>query len=124
MKQTEHYELNQWELSDRIRMEDFNADNAKIAAALAGKMGAWELLRTRDIQGSLNHSGPFLANRDWEPYNCVAIFFDVQVPSSIPRPHLLGLFAKRAVFWMTTNTRLRPVPPSFYFSPCRTTTIW
>lgn len=81
MKQTEHYELNQWELSDRIRMEDFNADNAKIAAALAGKMGAWELLRTRDIQGSLNHSGPFLANRDWEPYNCVAIFFDVQVLS-------------------------------------------
>ena len=27
MKQTERYGLNQWDLSDRIRMEDFNADN-------------------------------------------------------------------------------------------------
>ena len=35
MKQTEYCELNQWELSDRVRMEDFNADNAKIAAELA-----------------------------------------------------------------------------------------
>lgn len=35
MKQTEQCGLNQWELSDRIRMEDFNADNAKIAAELA-----------------------------------------------------------------------------------------
>ncbi len=35
MKQTEHCSLNQWELSDPIRMEDFNADNAKIAAELA-----------------------------------------------------------------------------------------
>ena len=35
MKQTEHCELNQWELSDPILMEDFNADNAKIAAELA-----------------------------------------------------------------------------------------
>ena len=36
MKQTDQYGLNQWDLSDRIRMEDFNADNFKIAAALAG----------------------------------------------------------------------------------------
>lgn len=35
MKQTEQYKLNQWELSDHIRMEDFNADNAKIEAQLA-----------------------------------------------------------------------------------------
>lgn len=44
MQQTEHYQLNQWELSDRIRMEDFNADNAKIAAALAGLERRIELL--------------------------------------------------------------------------------
>lgn len=34
MNQTENYQLNQWEMTDRIRMEDFNADNAKIDAAL------------------------------------------------------------------------------------------
>lgn len=34
MKQTENYQLNQWELTDRIRMEDFNGDNAKIDEAM------------------------------------------------------------------------------------------
>ena len=34
MKQTQNYQLSQWELADRIQMEDFNGDNAKIDAAL------------------------------------------------------------------------------------------
>lgn len=37
--QTKNYGLSQWELTDDVRMEDFNADNAKIDAALAGKFG-------------------------------------------------------------------------------------
>ena len=34
MEQTGNYSLNQWEGQDRILREDFNADNAKIEAAL------------------------------------------------------------------------------------------
>lgn len=34
MKQTANYKLSQWEGTDRILMEDFNGDNAKIEAAL------------------------------------------------------------------------------------------
>ena len=34
MNQTPNYQLNQWDKTDRIQMEDFNADNAKIEAAL------------------------------------------------------------------------------------------
>ena len=34
MNRTENYALTQWEATDRIMMEDFNADNAKIDAAL------------------------------------------------------------------------------------------
>lgn len=34
MNQTPHLQLNQWEKSDRIMMEDFNADNAKLDEAL------------------------------------------------------------------------------------------
>ena len=37
-KHTEHYGLNQWELSDSVVMADFNADNQKIDAALAAGM--------------------------------------------------------------------------------------
>ena len=36
-KQTENYHLSQWEKTDKVLMEDFNADNVKIDAALAGK---------------------------------------------------------------------------------------
>ena len=34
MKQTSNYQLNQWEKTDRMLMEDFNGDNAKVDAAL------------------------------------------------------------------------------------------
>ena len=34
MKQTETYQLNQWEASDRIRREDFNRDNANLEAGM------------------------------------------------------------------------------------------
>lgn len=34
---TTNYQLNQWEKTDRILMDDFNADNAKIDAAMLGK---------------------------------------------------------------------------------------
>ncbi len=32
--QTENYQLSQWEKTDKVQMEDFNADNAKIDTAL------------------------------------------------------------------------------------------
>lgn len=34
--QTEHYSLNQWELSDSVVMAEFNDDNQKVDAALMG----------------------------------------------------------------------------------------
>ena len=40
MNKTSNYQLNQWELTDRIRMEDFNGDNEKIDAALAEEKSA------------------------------------------------------------------------------------
>ena len=36
---TPNYQLSQWERTDRVLMEDFNADNAKIDAALAAQAG-------------------------------------------------------------------------------------
>ena len=34
MQKTPNFQLNQWEKADRIMMEDFNSDNAKLEAAL------------------------------------------------------------------------------------------
>ena len=40
MKKTTNYQLNQWAKTDRIMMDDFNADNAKLEAALAAHAAA------------------------------------------------------------------------------------
>lgn len=40
MKQTTNYKLSQWEKSDRIQMEDFNSDNARLDAALKAQADA------------------------------------------------------------------------------------
>ena len=40
MQQTNNYGLNQWEMTDLIKMEDFNGDNSKIDAALKGQAAA------------------------------------------------------------------------------------
>ena len=37
MTETTNHHLSQWVKTDRVRMEDFNADNAKLDAAIAGK---------------------------------------------------------------------------------------
>lgn len=37
---TKNHQLSQWEKSDRVLMEDFNADNAKIDTALKAEAGA------------------------------------------------------------------------------------
>jgi hypothetical protein len=39
MEKTSNYQLNQWEKTDRIQMEDFNSDNTKIDAALKSLSG-------------------------------------------------------------------------------------
>lgn len=40
MKETSNFRLNQWEKTDRIQMEDFNADNLKTDQALAAEQAA------------------------------------------------------------------------------------
>ena len=42
MTKTEHYQLNQWDAADSVRREDFNADNARIDAALGALKDAAE----------------------------------------------------------------------------------
>ena len=43
---TTNYQLNQWEPTDQVLRTEFNADNAKIEAALTNKLGRSQLLQT------------------------------------------------------------------------------
>ena len=74
MKQTDQYGLNQWDLSDRIRMEDFNADNQRLEAALLEKPGRMELISTFSSgNGSFMLSAPilFAPKVDWNQFERV-----------------------------------------------------
>ena len=61
MNRTQNYDLNQWEKSDKVLMDDFNADNAKIDGALAAKADASALATlSRTVSGhtsALNQKG-------------------------------------------------------------------
>ena len=46
MQHTQNYQLSRWEKDDRIMMEDFNADNARIDAALAAKAASSQTVKT------------------------------------------------------------------------------
>ena len=45
--QTPNYKLSQWERADKVQMEDFNADNAKIDAAIKAESDARTALAAR-----------------------------------------------------------------------------
>lgn len=53
MQKTTNYQLNQWDKTDRIQMEDFNADNAKIEQALAEQAGVQKAMETALNSGNL-----------------------------------------------------------------------
>ena len=73
MKKTTNYQLNQWAKSDRILMADFNADNAKIDAAIASRLGPAELIY-ENVYGK--GGGEFsidLTEMDWNKWSAVAM---------------------------------------------------
>lgn len=66
MNYTQNYQLSQWVESDRVLMEDFNRDNAKIDAALA----ASPIVRVKDItlsEATIQYNFP-LHDIQWENY--------------------------------------------------------
>ena len=66
---TTNYRLHQWEAEDQVLRTDFNTDNAKIAAALAGKTGRLEKITFNSLGSPSLGLGtkPFVSNwNDWE----------------------------------------------------------
>lgn len=65
---TEHYNLSQWEKTDKILMEDFNADNAKLDAALACHPSA-ELICAATVEDeTATRVGLDVSQVDWSRY--------------------------------------------------------
>lgn len=81
MKKTEKYQLNQWELSDRVRMEDFNADNVRLEEILEGKTGRFEKIYQYSPGAGANFAGASLHITDWSKWECVLAAYDLHKTS-------------------------------------------
>lgn len=92
MKHTLNYGLSQWELSDRIKMEDFNHDNVQIEQALnslSAALGAqeerplrWELLDSFECgDGALTSSRWALKITDWNDWSVIGAMMETPTSS-------------------------------------------
>ena len=74
MKKTAQFGLNQWEMSDRIQMQDFNRDNAAIEEALARverRSAFHTILDVTTTEDLKNAAWPL--NIDWTEWKSVTI---------------------------------------------------
>lgn len=84
MKKTETLGLNQWELSDPIRMEDFNADNAILETTLRTLTASpVEVIAREDGANAMNGyaSEPCrfdICGVNWDEWSCVAVLYTME----------------------------------------------
>ena len=102
MKQTDNYKLNQWDLSDRILMDDFNADNAKLEDALSMKLGLVEIMdKTVTVTNATSCSISF---DGIQPKDCFAIFIEIL---DYPTTALFDLYAGKGTTALCSGTAFR-----------------
>ena len=73
---TTNYQLNQWEPTDQVLRTDFNADNAKLDAALGVKLGAAELIGETTLGGFAFSVTLDLTGVDWNQWSIVAFLVE------------------------------------------------
>ena len=80
MNQTTNYGLNQWVSADRIQMEDFNADNAKLESALTSlnEASRYVYLKTVTTTEDLTQVDIDLTDIDWTVYPQIIIMAKIQ----------------------------------------------
>ena len=74
---TPNFNLSQWEKTDKVQMEDFNADNAKIDAALACHPSG-ELIASVTVEEELARLELDLTQVDWSRYMALALISDTK----------------------------------------------
>lgn len=73
---TTNYQLNQWAKTDRILMDDFNADNQKLDAAIASRLGPAEIIKTIAIPQRTAYVDVDLSDMDWDQWDMVVLHYD------------------------------------------------
>ena len=77
---TENYGLCQWEPGDSFVRTEFNQDNARIDAALAGlagsRLGKSQVLYTQTLEAVTSSITLDFSQLDWDEWECLGAFLD------------------------------------------------
>lgn len=84
LEQTEHYQLSQWDASDRILRTDFNSDNAKIDAALRALAEAnpYQKIYSVETQTDAQQIDLDVSGIDFTQYHKIELFVDCPTMTS------------------------------------------
>ena len=117
--------MNQWVKSDRIQMEDFNSDNAKIDAALKsnadavaaetaareaadtelGKKAGLQLIQTLTLATGSDYASAEI-NIDWAQWAEVYVVFHLEYKGSMKSYNLYFLPNDNYLVWAATSTHV------------------
>lgn len=89
MNQTTHYQLSQWESTDRIRMEDFNQDHQKIDAAIASRGNCQIVTGSYTGTGTYGSGNPNTLTFDFQPVLVILNTGNAGTYNTIPVHHIL-----------------------------------
>ena len=99
MKHTPTYNLTQWDLTDRILMQDFNDNNAIIDAALSRKLELVELANESAVLTDAPHFKVELTGI--QPKDCVAILLYIYIPNIVQHALRVGSVMNQPVITLT-----------------------
>jgi len=91
MQKTQNFQLNQWEKTDRIMMEDFNSDNARLEAALNAIWETFPLVKlvSLTLPTETTHTELDLSSIDLTDYRLLQLY--VRFPSGTIPSYYLAL---------------------------------
>lgn len=105
---TANYELNQWEKSDHVLMDDFNTDNAKIDAAIKtledNKASVSELNTLRQTVNSLSGSVSGHTSSISKLGNCQIEYFTANLVASANTSVVIRFSKEPDLFLMLSGT--------------------
>ena len=110
---TTNYQLNQWEPTDQVLRTEFNADNAKIEAALTNKLGRSQLLQTITPEHNASSVRISLESMNWNDWEVVLVHAHCTgVSNNTDKLLTCGVCDGRKSAYCSAGSSLLQCPPS------------
>lgn len=79
---TTNFGLCQWEAADQVQRTDFNQDNAKIEAAILGRLGPIEIILQKTLTEQASYVLLDVSDVDWNQWSIAAVCTSVRISNT------------------------------------------